>query len=100
MATCSSILAWRIPRTEESVGNSPWGRKESDTTEATYHTQKYKTKSLRVCKYKHVDRKYILKYVLENLCLKGRREEGLKLRKGKELQPHQGYFYFLKTRKY
>ena len=35
MATCSSILAWRIPRTEESVGNSPWGRKESDTTEAT-----------------------------------------------------------------
>ena len=36
-ATHSSILAWRIPWTEESkgVGYSPWGRKESDTTEAT-----------------------------------------------------------------
>ena len=34
MATQSSILAWRIPWTEESlVGYSPWGRKESDTTE-------------------------------------------------------------------
>ena len=28
MATHSSILAWRIPRLY-----SPWGRKESDTTE-------------------------------------------------------------------
>ena len=35
MPTHSSILAWRIPCTEEVVGNSPWGRKESDTTEAT-----------------------------------------------------------------
>ena len=34
MANHSSILAWRIPRTEESGGlHSPWGRKESDTTE-------------------------------------------------------------------
>ena len=33
MATCSSILAWRIPWTEEAGGYSPWGRKESDTTE-------------------------------------------------------------------
>ena len=33
MATPSSILAWKIPRTEESVGYSPWGCKESDTTE-------------------------------------------------------------------
>ena len=33
MATHSSILAWRIPWTEESlVGYSPWGRRESDTT--------------------------------------------------------------------
>jgi len=30
MATHSSILAWRIPWTEQ--GYSPWGRKESDTT--------------------------------------------------------------------
>ena len=33
MATHSSILAWKIPRTEEPVGYSPWGRKESDMTE-------------------------------------------------------------------
>ena len=32
MATHSSILALRIPWTEESVGYSPWGHKESDTT--------------------------------------------------------------------
>ena len=32
MATHSSILAGEIPRTEESGGYSPWGRKESDTT--------------------------------------------------------------------
>ena len=33
MATHSSILAWKIPWTEEPVGYSPWGRKELDTTE-------------------------------------------------------------------
>ena len=33
MATHSSILAWRIPWTENLVGYSPWGCKESDTTE-------------------------------------------------------------------
>ena len=33
MATHSSILAWRIPRTEEPWDYSPWGRKELDTTE-------------------------------------------------------------------
>ena len=33
MATHSSILAWRIPWTEELVGYSPWGYKESDTSE-------------------------------------------------------------------
>ena len=40
MATHSSILAWKIPRTEEpGVGYSPWGHKESDTTECEYtHT--------------------------------------------------------------
>ena len=32
-ATHSSILAWRIPWT------SPWGRKESDTTEQLSHSQ-------------------------------------------------------------
>ena len=39
MATHSSILAWRIPWTEESGGlYSPWGHKDSDTTEQLTHT--------------------------------------------------------------
>ena len=34
MATQSSILAWKIPWTEEPGGGySPWGYKESDMTE-------------------------------------------------------------------
>ena len=33
MATHSSILAWRIPRTEEPDGLSPWGQEESNMTE-------------------------------------------------------------------
>ena len=34
MATHSSILAWRIPHEQRGLaGSSPWGRKESDTTE-------------------------------------------------------------------
>ena len=32
-ATYSSILAWRIPWTEEPVGYGAWGLKESDKTE-------------------------------------------------------------------
>ena len=36
MAPHSSILAWKIPRTEGSlVGYSPWGCNESDMTEGT-----------------------------------------------------------------
>ena len=33
MTTHSSTLAWKIPWTESLVGYSPWGCKESDTTE-------------------------------------------------------------------
>ena len=33
VATHSSILAWKVPWTGEPDGVSPWGRKESDTTE-------------------------------------------------------------------
>ena len=33
MATHSNILAWRTPWTEEPGSYSPWGRKESDSTE-------------------------------------------------------------------
>ena len=39
MATHSSILAWRIPWTEEPGGlYGPRGRKESDTTELLHFT--------------------------------------------------------------
>ena len=33
MATYSSILAWRIPWTEEPSGYSPWGHQELDMIE-------------------------------------------------------------------
>ena len=38
MATHFSILAQRIPRTEEPGKLQPMGSQESDTTEATLHT--------------------------------------------------------------
>ena len=34
MATHSSVLAWRVPGTEETGGYSPWGRKELDMTDS------------------------------------------------------------------
>ena len=33
MAMHSCILAWKISQTEVPVGYTPWGHKESDTTE-------------------------------------------------------------------
>ena len=39
MTTHSSVLAWRIPWTEEPGGCSPWGRKESDMNEHRPHTR-------------------------------------------------------------
>ena len=33
MAIHSNAIAWKIPWTEEPGSHSPWGRKESDTTE-------------------------------------------------------------------
>ena len=38
MAIHSSVLAWKIPWTEEPASYSPWGHKESDRTEQTEHT--------------------------------------------------------------
>ena len=37
MATHSSILAWRIPWTEESGGCGPWGHKEPPGLVSTFH---------------------------------------------------------------
>ena len=41
MATHSSILAWEISWTEEPCGYSPWGHKESDTTEHAHGQEKH-----------------------------------------------------------
>ena len=38
MATHCNILAWRIPWQRSLAGHSPWGHKESDTTEAVWHS--------------------------------------------------------------
>ena len=43
MATHSSILAWRIPGTEEPGGLPSWGRTESDTTDALEQQQQRHT---------------------------------------------------------
>ena len=48
MATRSSILAWKIPRTEEPGGYGPWGRKESDTTKHA-HTHKTSGRCMSLC---------------------------------------------------
>ena len=39
MAAHPSVPAWRVPGTGSLVGCSPWGRKESDTTEVTQQQQ-------------------------------------------------------------
>ena len=38
-ATHSSILAWRIPQTEEPEGDIPWAHKELDMTERLTQTE-------------------------------------------------------------
>ena len=37
-ATHTSVLAWRIPWTEEPGRPQSWGQRESDTTEQVTHT--------------------------------------------------------------
>ena len=43
-----NILAWRIHGWRSLEGYSPWGRKESDTTEGTEHASKRGTKPTRL----------------------------------------------------
>ena len=48
MATHSSVLAWRIPWS--LAGYSPWGQKQSNTTEHTHKShQKYRIPNLFYC---------------------------------------------------
>ena len=54
MATHSSILAWRIPWTEELAGCSPWGCRELDTTERlSTHTHVHTHSHTCVCTRVH-----------------------------------------------
>ena len=46
MAIHSSILAWIIPWTEEPGSYSPWGHRELDTNEATWHARMQKLRIL------------------------------------------------------
>ena len=39
MATHSSNLAWKIPRTEQPEGYSPWGHKRDGHNRAAEHTR-------------------------------------------------------------
>ena len=52
MATHSSILAWRIPWTEDLMCYSPWGHKEQGMTEQlsrqTHTTATKQTKKTRM----------------------------------------------------
>ena len=50
MATHSSILAWKIPWTEEPGAwwAGPWGYKESDTTEQHTHNSVILTVALKI----------------------------------------------------
>ena len=41
MATHSSILAWRIPQTEEPNGLQSMGSQKSDMPKATWHAHTY-----------------------------------------------------------
>ena len=47
MTTRSSILIWEIPWTEEPMGYSPWGHRESDVTEQLFTFSYYQLRRNR-----------------------------------------------------
>ena len=51
MATQFSILAWRIPQTEEPGSYSPWGCKKSDTIEVTEHARTHSRTCMAAIRY-------------------------------------------------
>ena len=64
-ATHSSILAYRIPRTESLMGYSPQGRKEQDTTEVTERAYRAQWNSTQYYVMTHVgnESKKVGKYI-------------------------------------
>ena len=50
MANHCSLLAWKIPWTEEA-GDSPWGRKELDRTEATKEARSTNAGTGNICQH-------------------------------------------------
>ena len=81
MAIHPSILAWRIPWTEETVSYSPLGCKESDTTERLTLPQSELLLADYVCR----DSFQISSQTLGRLC-KDKAETGVKLSQSKECQ--------------
>ena len=81
MAIHPSILAWRIPWTEETVSYSPLGGKESDTTERLTLPQS----ELLLADYVCSDSFQISSQTLGRLC-KDKAETGVKLSQSKECQ--------------
>ena len=53
MATHSSILAWKVPWTEELVGYSPWGLRALDTTKRA-RARAYTHTHTHTCTHGHV----------------------------------------------
>ena len=53
IATHSSVLAWRIPRTGEPGGLRPWSCKESDTTEQLTQRSSSHVNGKGHCREKH-----------------------------------------------
>ena len=112
MTTLSSILAWRIPWTEEPGGLHPWNRKESDMTERltlSLHfifknplkmDQRPEYKSLndktlrRKHKYKSLwywIREWFLKYYTQST-RNQRKSRYLELNKNLKLLPFKGHY--------
>ena len=52
MATHASVLPWRIHGQRSLAGYRPWGHRQSDTAEATYHafTERLKTANAKTKK--------------------------------------------------
>ena len=71
MAIYSSILAWRIPQTEE-----PWGHTESDTTEPLTHIDCVKANINDKHYFPQALEKEMAIYPLQDYCLENPMDRG------------------------